>query len=74
MGTRRTRPVYRRRGERRVLLDWKGVVAHKFGFRDNVSNVYVIDREGVLRYAGSGQAANAEVKLLFRALDGLLRR
>jgi len=58
----------------RTLLDWKGIVAQKFGFRDNVSNVYVIDREGVLRYAGSGQAASGELELLFGALDGLLRR
>jgi hypothetical protein len=55
-----------------ILLDWKGAVAQRFGFRDSVSNVYVIDREGVLRYAGAGQALDAETVQLFRVLDGLL--
>jgi predicted transcriptional regulator len=57
-----------------ILLDWKGAVAQRFGFRDSISNVYVIDREGVLRYAGAGQALDAETDRLFRVLDGLLAR
>jgi len=58
----------------RVLLDWNGAIARKFGFHDNVANVYVIDRDGVLRYTGSGQAAAAELDPLFHVLDGLLPR
>jgi len=56
----------------RILLDWKGAIAQQFGFRENVSNVYVIDRDGFLRYAGSGQATGADAEALFRVLDGLL--
>jgi hypothetical protein len=55
-----------------ILLDWKGAVAERFGFRDGVANVYVIDREGILRYVGAGQAIDAETDPLFRVLDGLL--
>ena len=55
-----------------VLLDWKGAVAHQFGFRENVANVYVIDREGVLRYTGSGQGTPSEIEPLLSVIDRLL--
>ena len=55
-----------------ILLDWKGMIAKTFGFCDNLANVYVIDREGVLRYTGSGQGTDAEFEPLFHVLDGLL--
>ena len=55
-----------------VLLDWKGTVAKTFGFHDDLANVYVIDQEGVFRYAGSGQGRGAELEPLFQVVDGLL--
>ena len=55
-----------------ILLDWKGVIARRFGFRDNVANIYVIDRDGTLRYSTAGRATQGELAPLFAALDGLI--
>jgi len=57
-----------------ILLDWKGVVAQRFGFHDNLSNVYVIDRDGVLRYTSSGKGTDTDLEALFHVLDGLVSR
>jgi predicted transcriptional regulator len=56
-----------------VQLDWQGAVAQRFGFHDNLTNVYVIDREGMLKHAGSGKGTAAEFDPLFHILDALLR-
>ena len=56
----------------RILLDWQGLAAHRFGFRDNVANVYVIDRDGILRYKGSVQGTDADLEPLFGILDSLV--
>jgi predicted transcriptional regulator len=56
----------------RILLDWHGVVADRFGFRADVSNVYVIDREGVLRYKGSGKGVGADLDPVFHLVDEIL--
>ncbi len=57
-----------------ILLDWKGVIPKTFGFHDDLTNVYVIDREGVFRYTGSGQGTDAEFEPLFHVLDALVTR
>jgi hypothetical protein len=56
----------------RILLDWHGVVADRFGFRADVSNVYLIDREGVLRYKGSGKGVGADLDPVFDLIDEIL--
>lgn len=40
----------------RVLLDWNGTLARRFGYQPDVANVYVFDRRGALRHhlAGTG--------------------
>ena len=55
-----------------VLLDWQGAIAHDYGFRENVANVYVFDREGIVQYKGSGKGAGSDLDPLFKVLDGLL--
>ena len=55
-----------------VLLDWQGAIAHSYGFRDNVTNVYVFDREGVVQYKGSGKGISSDLDPLFHVLDALL--
>jgi len=57
-----------------ILLDWKGVVPQRFGFHDNLSNVYLIDRDGVLRYTASGKGTDTDLEALFHVLDGLVSR
>jgi hypothetical protein len=58
----------------RILLDWQGTVADRFGFRADMANVYVIDRDGVLRYRGSGKGAATDLDPLFHLIDELLGR
>jgi predicted transcriptional regulator len=57
-----------------VLLDWQGAIAHSFGFRDSVTNVYVIDRDGMMQYKGSGKGSGEELDSLFHVLDALPSR
>jgi len=55
-----------------VLLDWSGTVARLYGYRDDMTNVYVIDQQGVLRYKAAGRGTSEEVNALLPALDQLL--
>jgi predicted transcriptional regulator len=57
-----------------ILLDWQGAIARRYGFRDDVANVYVIDRDGILRYKGSGRGTESDLDPLFRILETLLDR
>jgi len=57
-----------------IQLDWQGAVAQRFGFHNGVTNVYVIDRDGVLQYEGSGKGTEAELERLFQGLESLLAR
>lgn len=54
-----------------VLLDWQGIVAKAYGFHEDVSNIYVIDAEGILRFTTSGKGTSAELDPLFQLLDQL---
>jgi len=56
----------------RILLDWQGVVADRFGFHADLSNVYVIDRRGILRYKGSGKGSTTDLDPLFQLVDDVL--
>lgn len=56
-----------------VLLDWDGLLAKTYSFRDDLTNVYLIDDRGVLRYQTAGQGLPEETELLFREIDKLRR-
>lgn len=55
-----------------VLLDWNGTIARLYGFRSDLTNVYLIDAGGTLRYAAAGQGAAAEVGRLLEAVERTL--
>lgn len=55
-----------------VLLDWEGMVARLYGFRQGLPNLYLIDRGGILRYITSGKGEPAELRELFQVTDRLL--
>jgi predicted transcriptional regulator len=57
-----------------VLLDWQGAIARNYGFRDNVTNVYVVDRDGIIQYKGSGKGTSLDLEPLFHALDALIEK
>ena len=40
------------------------MVARLYGFRESRTNVYLIDRGGVLRYTASGQGTEEETRAL----------
>ena len=50
-----------------VLLDWDGAIARRIGFAEDLANVYVIDRDGVLRFAAAGRGEDAELSALLEA-------
>jgi len=51
-----------------VLLDWEGQVAKAYGAIDDLTNVYLIDDKGMLRYSASGKGTPDETRTL---LDGI---
>lgn len=55
-----------------VLLDWGGVLARLYGFREALTNVYLIDRAGVLRYTAAGRGTNPETRALTEALEAVV--
>jgi hypothetical protein len=54
-----------------VILDWNGQIASAYGFRDSVTNVYLIDGRGILRFEGSGKGSSEEARPLAEAMDAL---
>lgn len=54
---------------RSVLLDWDGGVAKLYGFREGLSNLYLVDRDGVLRYSTAGKGMPGEVDLLCQTIS-----
>jgi len=58
--------------KRSVLLDWEGVVAQLYGFQQGLSNVYLIDHHGLLRYMAAGRGAPQDLEPLFQAIDRVL--
>ena len=55
-----------------VLLDWEGLVARLYGFREGLPNLYLIDRDGVVQYVVAGKGEPGELQQLFQATDRLL--
>jgi peroxiredoxin len=57
-----------------VLLDWEGIVAKAYGFHDEVSNIYLIDRDGILRFTASGKGTTTDLDPLIQLLDKIIAR
>jgi predicted transcriptional regulator len=56
-----------------VLLDWNGTVFTSYGLVPNVSNIVLIDRNGIVRYIIAGEATPEARNRLFREIDKLGR-
>jgi len=56
-----------------VLLDWSGTVPRLLGFTPDVTNVYLIDREGFLRYRTAGKGTASDASGLLEAIDAVMR-
>ena len=54
-----------------VILDWNGQIASAYGFRDSVTNVYLIDAHGILRFSASGKGSPEEARPLADAINVL---
>ncbi len=54
-----------------VILDWNGQIASAYGFRDSVTNVYLIDGRGVLKFSASGTGSPEEARPLAEAMKAL---
>ncbi len=63
---------FRKRYQRPVMLDWDGKVVRSFGYRKQVPNVYVIDREGRVHGQTVGPASAEAVAGVVRLVEGVL--
>lgn len=52
-----------------ILLDWEGALFTSYGLEKSVSNVVVIDKNGVVRYLHAGGAEQAAVEAFCTELD-----
>ena len=55
-----------------TLLDWKSVIAKKYGFQKAKANIYIVDPDGILRFRGAGIASKSEIESLYKIIDNLL--
>jgi hypothetical protein len=54
-----------------VLLDFDGAVAKIFGFTDDLTNVYLIDKKGILRYTACGKGTPEQTRRLLDVIAQL---
>jgi len=54
-----------------VLLDWNGDVFISYGLAENVANLILIDKKGIVRYLYSGEATPEACGMLFHIIDHL---
>ncbi len=52
-----------------VLFDWDGIVFRSYGFKDEVPNIVLVDKSGILRFLYSGSPEPRSVDRLFREID-----
>ena len=55
-----------------ILLDWEGEVFKVYSLTKGVSNVILIDKDGMIRHRSSGPAAPEAVQELFMKIDLLI--
>lgn len=54
-----------------VVLDWDGLIPRSYGFRDDLTNVYLIDSQGVLIYTSAGKGTPEDIDSLIRAANNI---
>ena len=55
-----------------ILLDWEGIIFTSYGLAKDVSNIVVIDKNGIVRYLYSGSAESSAVERLRGVLNKCL--
>jgi hypothetical protein len=56
-----------------VMMDWSGKVCERFGYRQDVANILVIDADGTIRERVCGAATDEGVTRISKALDAALQ-
>lgn len=56
-----------------VMMDWSGKVCDRFGYRQDVANILVIDADGTIRERVCGAATEDAVTRISHALDKALQ-
>lgn len=56
-----------------ILLDWNGLVFTLYDLAPKVSNLVLIDKDGVVRYRYAGEATAEACAKMFREIDKLKR-
>lgn len=54
-----------------VALDWEGLIVSNYGFHGDLTNVYLIDCQGVLRYISDGKGTPQQIEDLVQAVKDL---
>ena len=54
-----------------VVLDWDAEVAGLYGFTEDLTNVYLIDEQGMLRYRAAGKGTPEETRKLVDMIANL---
>ena len=56
-----------------VMLDWQGTVSQYYGYQPKVANLFLIDRQGMIRFKTVGPYNEIELQQVFDHIDHLLR-
>ena len=56
-----------------VLLDWDAGLAKIYGFTEDLTNVYLIDEKGILRYTACGKGTADETGRLLGVIANLVQ-
>ena len=56
-----------------IYCDWNGKMASAYGMKDDVSNVVIIDKAGIIRYFTSGEVTAEQIDDAKKLLKALVR-
>lgn len=59
--------------EKSILPDWKGSVFEDVAFPRALPPIVLVDRNGFIRYACTGEVSGKTAETLFREVDRLVR-
>lgn len=66
------RGIIKSKSENSIMLDWSGKIARSYGCEKKKANVFVINRDGVVKVEKRGAATPGELRNLYAAIEGVL--
>lgn len=56
-----------------IYGDWDGKMSSDYRTAKGVSNIIIIDKQGIIRYYASGQIEDKNIRIIEKLLEGLLK-